>query len=215
MPPKQKAGYYWYYYKWIYLLIAGAVIIAILIGISLHRQMSRNIIIHLITVNADSYNINEGDYFDRFLIAYGYPKDAELEIESNIEVHLGSENDGNLSSSGVQLLAARFSTGDVDVFISDEELYRAECERNGLLDLREILPEEMLSDLSEQLWYADDPDTGESKPYGICLSEFRICGEEYIYDPDIVPVAGVASQYGVEAGDIIKLLAYLSDQPNP
>jgi hypothetical protein len=207
MTTKQKAGYYWYYYKWFYILAAGAVILAIFIGITIHEQMNREIVLHLTMVNANGYAMDQTDYFDRFLETYGYSDRAEMEIDGKLTVNL----DGSdvKSANVIQLLAANFITGDIDVFMSDEALFEMESEKKAFLNLEDILTEEQLASVSDLLWYGTDPDTGAEVPYGIRLSGCPIVTQEHIYEAAIEPVLGVADQYSVEAYDIVNFIEYV------
>ena len=207
MTTKQKAGYYWYYYKWFYILAAGAVILAIFIGITINEQMNREIVLHLTMVNANGYAMDQTDYFDRFLKAYGYSDRAELEIEGNLSVNLdGSDVQ---SANTLQLLAANFISGDIDVFLSDPELFKMESDKKALLDLEDILTKEQLASISERLWYGTDPDTGKEVPVGIRIADLPIVTKEQLYAPRTEPVMGVAAQYSVEEQDILNFIEYV------
>ncbi len=206
MTRKQKVGYYWYYYKWFYILAAFAVILSIFIGVTIYRQMNRDIVLNFTAVNGHGYALDRTDLFDRFLREYGYEEKAEVEVDE-LTVELDGSNP--VSSNTLQLLAAQFLSGDIDVFLSDAELYEKESERSAFLDLREILTEDMLERISDKLWYGTDPETGEEVPYGILVADCAIVTEEDLIGASAEPVLGVASQYGVEAADIVNFIEFV------
>lgn len=208
MTAKQKAAYYWSYYKWFYILAAGAVILAIFIGITIHRQMNREIILHLTLVNANGDAVDKTEGFNRFLKSYGYSDHAEIEVDGKLTVNLdGSDVQ---SANTLQLLAANFLSGDIDIFVSDQELFEMESKRNAFLGLEDLLTEEQAAALSDLFWYGTDPDTGAEVPFGIRLSGCPIVTEEGLYEAGTEPVLGVSSQYGVEAQDIVNFIEYIT-----
>ncbi len=207
MNRRQKAGYVWYYYKWIILLAIGAAVLVSAICVTLVRQMGREYLMNVVMADANSYAANDSDYFNRFLEENGY--DDEYEISLDAAVAVDTEGGGQASEAGIQGQAAMFLTGDVDVYISDETLFAMECEKNAFVDLRDILSDEQLAAYSDLLWYGEDPDTGETVPYALDLSGSAVCGEEGFYTGDGTTLVGVGSRYSCEDEDIQRMLEYL------
>lgn len=206
MTKKEKAAWFWYYYRWYVILVAGLVVFAIWGGISVHREHSKEYIASIQLVNCETYTVDRSDYFDRFLEEYGYDEDTLISLDSTVEVNL--EEGGQTSTSGLQILAAMFLTGEIDIFVSDEDLFELECEKHAFEDLRNVLTEEQLAEYEPYLFYASDPDTGEMTPYGLYLEDSSVCNSEGFYQAEQKPVIGVASQAQATEEDTVNLLEY-------
>lgn len=209
MNRRQKAAYIWYYYKWYILLAIAGIILVVSVIVTVHRQYMTEYVANIVLVNSETYAVDESDYFDRFLDEYGYEEGSLINTDSTIEVSLNG-GDSN-SSAAIQILAAMFLSDEIDLFVSDDALFDMECERHAFEDLRDFLPEEVLEEHADRLHYAPDPDTGESKPYGICLADRAVCTREHFYDLEDVPspVVGVSTTSQSEFRDEQNLLLYL------
>lgn len=190
MLPAEKTAYLWYYYKWFFLIGAGIAIMVIVMAVQIYRA-PRDYLAEVVLVNADQIEAEKTDYFDNFITDYGYEEDEDyLFVDASIGIDL--ENQAGTSASGYQILAAMFASGEIDVFVSDEAVFRMEAQNNGFYDLSEVLPEELLEKYGDKLLYCENPQTGEQTPYGIILDESRIYTKETMFVD--VPVVGVASQ---------------------
>ena len=202
----QKISYYWYYYKWIYLLIAAAIIFAIVVGKTAYDKMSRDVLLHIVGANSEEYTESCEEYFDKFLTEYNYENNAVIETDFSISINEESSSEGAMA---LQLLAALFSGGDVDIFISDSKLFDDECERNAFISLDDFLPQDMLEKYSDRLYYATDA-KGNSKPYGLSLKDTKLTDSGLaLYKNEDNPVVGIGSQYSVEEINILRMLEYL------
>ncbi len=209
MSPTQKLGYYWYYYKW-FFLIGVFVAVILIVGIrQVLRESKKEYLMSVIMVNDDSYKVEESDYFDRFLDEYEYNSKTQLNIDPGYD--LDFENGSSIDISNVQILAAMFVNGDIDVFVSDEAVFDSECGKNGFMDLRLLMTQEELDELGDLVYYGTDAD-GETKPYGIYLTDAALVTKEQFYLADQTPVAGVGSQSGTETADLVNMLRYLASE---
>ncbi len=206
MSPTQKLAYYWYYYKW-FVIVAIFVAIVMIVGIrQIVQQSKKDYLMSVIMVNDDSYKVDESDYFDRFLKEYKYDSNVQLNIDGGYD--LDFEGGQAVDISAVQILAAMFVNGDVDIFVSDQAVFDAECERNGFTDLRQLIPEEELEVLGDLVYYGVDAD-GDTKPYGIYLTGSDMVGSEQFFLEEQMPVAGVGSQSRTETRDLVNMLYYM------
>ena len=183
-------AYFWYYYIWFLLIGAGLAIRVIVMIVQTVRTPS-DYIAEVVLVNGDQLETDESDYFDRFITEKGYEEGEDyLYVDASFQVDV--ENQSGTSASSFQILAAMFAGGEIDVFISDEGIFRLEAENHGFYDLREVLPEELLEKYEDKLFYCEDPETGEQTPYGFLLDESALYTEETIFAN--VPIVGIASQ---------------------
>ena len=208
MSTGQKISYYWYYYKWIYLLIAAAVIFAIVIGKTAYEKMNQDVVLHVVGANAGTYTDECEKYFDDFLTKYDYDDRAVVEKEFSISTNQESSAEGAMA---LQLLAALFAGGNVDIFISDAQLFDDECAKNAFINMEEFLPEDILERCSDRLYYAKDAD-GEEKPYGLLIAGTKLAsGSLGLYSDEDKPVMGIGSQYSVEEMNVINMIEYLME----
>ena len=64
------------------------------------------------------------------------------------------ENSGTADPSTVQVLAALFSAGDMDLFAADEQVYQRYAGQDGFEDLSLYLSEDLLKAHEADLYYA-------------------------------------------------------------
>lgn len=206
MTGRQKAAWFWYYYKWFVILAVGLGLFAVWGAVSVHREYNKEYIANVQFVNCETYTVDQSDYFDRFLNEYGYEEDTLIGVDSTVEVNL--DGGGQSSASGLQVLAAMFLTGEMDLFISDEPLFALECEKNAFADLRTVLTESQLETYASSLYYAENPETGEQVPCGLYLADTAVCRTEQFYRAEDSPVIGVSSQSQAAEEDVVRLLEY-------
>ena len=202
----QKIMYFWYYYKWFTLLGIGFVALAIWIGVTIHAETSKNYIAIIEMVNCETYSVDESDFFSSFFEKYGYDEETYLDVGTTMEINL--DNGGPTSSQGLQILAAEFTSGELDIFVSDERLFEAEAKNHAFEDLREVLPEKMLRQYEDKLYYFYDEDVDEDIPIGLRLDESLVCQNEHFYMPEDRPIIGVGSKWQSTEEDTINLLEY-------
>lgn len=206
MTKKEKTAWFWYYYKWFVVLAAGLTAFAIWGGVSFYREYTKEYIANVQLVNCESYTVDRSDYFERFAETYGYGSNQQISLDSTVEVNLNGG--GQSSSAGLQVLAAMFLTGDIDIFVSDKALFELECEKHAFEDLRNVLTAEQMAEYEPYLYYAADPDTGETIPCGLYLEDSSMCGTEGFYHAEDQPIVGVASQAQATEEDTANLLEY-------
>ncbi len=204
MLPAQRAAYFWYYYKW-FLLIGAGLAALIIWGVAQTMRTPSDYLAEVVLVNADQIEAEKTNYFDDFITEFGYEEGEDyLFVDASFE--MDPESQGGTSASGYQILAAMFVSGEIDVFLSDEAVFRMEAQNNGFYDLSEVLPGEILEKYGDKLFYCENPETGEQTPYGIVLDESRIYTDETIFEE--VPIVGIASQSALLDVDT-DLIAYL------
>lgn len=208
MKKTKRAAYIWYYYKWFILLAIGLAIVFISLGVYAYRTPT-DYMAEVVLVNADTIETDKSTYFDDFITEMGYEEGYDyLLVDTSMQLDLDEANSSN--SSTYQVLAAMFLTGEIDVYVSEPQLFDMMAANEGFRDLREVLPEDILEKYADKLYYCEDAETGESVPVGIMLDESALYTEETIFN-DEAPIAGVGSQSGKLEIDADLLLYFLGE----
>lgn len=210
LKPGQKVAYFWYYYKWFVIIFGGLAVALIALAKYMYRTPT-DYMAEVVLVNANSDAADDTDYFDDFISAYGYEEGYDyLYVDSSMTMDVDGSDES--AASTYQILAAMFLTGEIDVFVSDEDVFEMQAENNGFYDLTELLSDEMLEEYGDDLYYYENEETGETVLCGIYLNDSPLCTEEGIYEE--VPIAGIGSQSAITDIDI-DILSYFLGEENP
>ena len=166
---KGKASYIWDYYK----IPILAVIIGTIAIISLVRSIKANnynTSLYVTYVNCISLDLRDDTgILERKLTDWlgidGDNDRVSVDGYYNIDPEQFTE-ETYTSSQKLNILIASKSS---DCYIGDELFTRTWAESGYLLDLTEVLPEELLSKVSDRLVYFTDGESGEEKAVGIDL----------------------------------------------
>lgn len=161
MPFKKKAEHIWEYYRW-HILVTVVLVFALgswIQGIVTHKEP----VLQLEMINCYG-NTPNGEAFEDFLNQQGVPYDPDaVLVGKNIQLN---GPDISITFGAAQMLACSIAAGEPDlIFWETDELMPAL--EGALLDLREILPQELLDEYADSLVYAVDEETGEEYPCGI------------------------------------------------
>ncbi|MCD8148020.1 MAG: hypothetical protein LUE92_00325 [Clostridiales bacterium] len=176
---RQKAGYFFTYYKIPVIIIA--VVIAILISILYSRAQHRDYAFHALFVNADNSAHDEqmeaefGAWIDFDSDKYQVVIDSSMYIDGNSQ--------GSIAST--EKLAAEVSSEILDVCIMPEDLFSTYTDEGCFGDLSNYLTEEQLDYYADLLVY--DGDT----PVGIRADDFAIIKDASLYTSEDAPVFGI------------------------
>ena len=198
LPLGKKIQYIVQYYRVVLILIAAGIAILIwAIYKILHPDPTS--LLEVTLVEAATPLGDEADVFDRFFEENGYNAEEE---EISVTVM-----DSTTYTS--QLLMARLMTGEIDLLAGDEDTAEMLVEGEGLLELEELLPDDVLEEYADSLYYAEDPETGEEHAYAVLLPEGNVLVQDGYY-ADAVYV-GIA--YTAEHPEMAEMMIeYLLEQ---
>ena len=136
---------------------------------------------------------SDGESLDPFLMKNGYqPKENKVEISKAFQLNT-EDSDYQLDPS--RLLICNVAEGKTDVYFWDKNSDSAQIEKAlksfALMDLRNILPPELLLEYEDQLIYTDAVLDG-GYPCGIILSDNPWIRENNFYEDCVVGVAVTA-----------------------
>ena len=146
---RKKLQFVWDYYKIpiiVLLFAAAALVLSILI-----RSPKKNTAVYVVWVNAVSQD--ESTYFDDLLHAAD-PELSEKSVDLNTGYSLGGEGNEGADAQTMQVLAALFGIGDLDVYIADSTYFEMYERKDAFADLSELIPEELLDQAGDRLRYA-------------------------------------------------------------
>jgi hypothetical protein len=153
-PFKEKAEYFWEYYKFHVLgIIAAIAIIAAII----HSVVSyRAYAISIIMVNPD--NIISDEFCpewesDLAEILQINTKKEQIYIDTSIQC--GNDTQQQIEYAALQKLVAFFTSRTADVFISNTPLYEEYSQNGHLSDLRNYYTEDELEAMADIIYYTD------------------------------------------------------------
>ncbi len=153
-PFKDKAEYFWEYYKFhvIGIIAAIAILVAIIKSIVSYRDYA----ISIIMVNPDniiSDEISSEWESDLAEILQINTKKEQIYIDTSIQC--GNNTQQQIEYAALQKLVAFFTSRTADVFISNTPLYEEYSQNGNLGDLRNYYSEEELEALSDIIYYTD------------------------------------------------------------
>jgi|GEM_PF-5103709 len=184
-PFKEKARYFWYYYK-LHVIIITCVIVTI--GCFLYQYFSKKeAAFTCVTLNADT-RVIELQEFEDALASYMNinPRRQDVIIETQLNI-LDSENAfANEDAYYSQMrLQSMFAASEVDALAAVSEKTEAYAAEGLYLDLREVLGSELYEQLAQRnLIYICMNQNNEPVPVAVKISESDIFKSLGIYDSD-------------------------------
>lgn len=182
---KQKATFIWDYYK---LPILSVVVVAALVTVSaVMAARSADVAFYAVLINAN--NSVETDSFAPLLEEAGVDMTGKrVDIEANYTLSYDDSDAGDAQT--LQVLAALFGIGDLDVFVADEPVFESYAAQDAFVDLSLFVEEEVLQAWSGDLYYTENAD-GEQILSGIWLREDSFLHRDGYYGQDVL--LGVAA----------------------
>ena len=171
MSGRQRLSYLWYYYRLPFLIALGALV---LLGLFVRDwQRGGDSFLTVTLVNADAARAEESGLFTAFPSAFGYAPEDAVTVDATLRVDLARQDAA--SAHSYQILAAEFLTGEIDLFVSDPELFAALAQNGAFAPLTEYLEPDQLEAWQGALLYPPDaapaalPDAGQPEPCGVLL----------------------------------------------
>ena len=151
LAPRQKMLFIWDYYK---LPILSLLLVAVLAGAgAAAAARSAHTTFYAVMVNAN--NEVQADPFTPLLEQGGVDMTGKsVDIEANYTLHY---DDAALSDAQtLQVLAALFGIGDLDVFVADEDVFASYAKQGAFVDLGLFIPGDVLKRYKDHLYYSED-----------------------------------------------------------
>ena len=162
-------------------------------------------VLQVTLVGADSLEAEKSSLVEDYRKAAGYADDETLTMDTSLYYDSGAQD--QRSASSLQILAAQFLSGEIDVFAGEEELFEKEAENHAFLNLEEAVPESVLEEYRDALIYSEDDSDGGSYPSGILLKDTRLTEDRFYSEGQIIAIGvGSRSASPEEAGSFITYL---------
>ncbi len=186
-PLKEKIEYFQEYYLKTTILIVIAVIFVVYLAYSILTAPSD-------TAFAAFFYNNTGDPSSTELID-GFTAYMNIDTEKHeayIDATMNYAPDNNSYDAYVSLekSMAVITTGELDIVVGDTDTLdyfaRGEC----LLDITAVLPDDLLTQFADKLYYAKSGENGERIPIGVYVTDSPKLNQ-YFYYVDKEPILGI------------------------
>ncbi len=145
---KKKLQFVWDYYKLPMIVLAFALMMVVLSV--LVRSPRKNTAVYVVWLNA--VTPEENTYFDD-LLHEAAPELSKKSVDLNTSYSLGGEGNEGSDAQTMQVLAALFGVGDLDIYIADSTYFEMYERRDAFSDLTELLPEEIIEKAGGRIRY--------------------------------------------------------------
>ena len=124
-------------------------------------------------------------------------------VDSNYTLSFDNATDSDIAT--LQVLSALFGIGDLDLFVSDKEVFDKFAVKNGFSDLRAFISSDILSANEDKIYYFEK-ENGESVPIAIILEDGSVLHKEGLYEKTVYCGIVSRAENADTAADIIKSL---------
>lgn len=180
----EKIEHIWEYYKLVIIGIVAAVAI-IIYAIVKAVTPEPDIVMNAVLVNANSYDVQEEDCFQRYLKENGYDLESET-INVNTTMYLDNESGSQANATSYQVLVAMIMVGEIDLLIGNEGTIDMMGSGQGLVEIEDILPAEIFEKYKGRLYTVEDTETGETYVCGIWLPEENSLKQDGYYTGEVL-----------------------------
>jgi len=194
MKPKERAGYIWEYYK--IPILGGILGVIILVALIWHFATLKNTLANVMMVNAtvnETGSEKQTNLFSGFMKKNGYDTNKN-EILVNDSLFADPTATDSTSLYSFQSMQTIIMAGGVDVFLSDEKLYKTLNSNQEFKDLSVVLDKETLEKYKDTIIMAKDKDTGKEYPSGIVIKGNSWVKDKGLYSGDVVIGVSIASK---------------------
>lgn len=186
LTPKERIVYLWDYYK--ISVVVFTLVFALGIAGIFYYFSSGATSLYVVLVNAQE---TESTVFSELLDANSSGSEQNIvEVEGSYKLQTGASENADVTT--VQVLAALFSIGDMDIFAANEDVFQRYASQGGFEDLEPFLSEDLLTVHTDDLYYTDV--NGVQMLSGIWLREGSPLHTVGYYTDDVV--LGIAANAG-------------------
>ncbi len=166
---RDRFWYIWEYYKLHFLGLIILCLFLYLVGTILYNQTFTDQLYYIV-INNTTPSGTDFDAFDQaFKERMGYGKKDTVTGDGSYFVDFENTNE-EMGYIYLIKISALVSSQELDMIITDEDTLRHYAESDAFLDLEEALPEDLWTQLQDQILYATN-ESGEEIPCGIDISD--------------------------------------------
>lgn len=202
---KDRIWYIWEYYKFHMLFLLIAIMILWIIGTALYRQSFTTRLSIAIINDRSGGNSSSDPLMAGLRETLNCKKKDMIEINEGLFLDTNEETMSQYSYASMVKIAALVSGGMLDIMIADEATIRHYESVDAYMDLRNLLPETLYSQLEDQLLYTEAGD-GQEIPVAVSLENSSLKDDTgIIMDPPYLAV--ISNTQHTE--DILSAISYL------
>ena len=174
----KRLGWVLTYYRLPILIAAGVLVVAgyiLYINLRPHREDILNVMI----VNGNT--VAESDVFDRYLGEAGFDlTEYESYVSNGIQIRMDGTDEH--AWDYFQIVSAQFLSGEIDLYLSDGDLFTCFANYGAFQDVTEYLTPEQLERYEDSILYVTNTDTGEQMACGLILTPDTELCRTYFFD---------------------------------
>lgn len=202
---KDRIWYIWEYYKFHMLFLLIAIMIFWIIGTALYRQSFTTRLSIAIINDRSGGNSSSDPLMAGLRETLNCKKKDMIEINEGLFLDTNEETMSQYSYASMVKIAALVSGGMLDIMIADEATIRHYESVDAYMDLRNLLPETLYSQLEDQLLYTEAGD-GQEIPVAVSLENSSLKDDTgIVMDPPYLAV--ISNTQHTE--DILSAISYL------
>lgn len=175
-PLKEKLGYYWYYYK---MHVIVAICVIILVVTTIHDiTTKKDVAFYVAFLNAYDASPLDNDYDEQFIDEFASLTDINLDeyevyLDTNMYFNVAAYDQASMAA--MQKFLALSSAGEIDVVVTDRDIFSSYAGNGFFRDISTYLSEEQLEKYSEHFYYFDEAMLDKEIDYEeVYTSEFVI-----------------------------------------
>ncbi len=177
---RRKLYFIWDYYK---IPVISVLSVAVLLLLSAAFSIGRgDIAMYAVLVNANEEV--ESTVLDDLLSRSGMDLEGKT-VQVTASYKLGQDYSEAYDVQTLQVLAAEFAIGDLDLFAADESVFQSYAEKDAFVDLSLFIETELLDQHQENLYIYENED-GYSIVGGIWLREGSPLHQAGYYSADVL-----------------------------
>jgi hypothetical protein len=180
---KERREFIWDYYKVPIIAVVCVVFLAVVSILTAVNQADT--VMYAVFINAD--DTGDGDMIDGIMERSGTDMTGKT-VDISASYTLRYDDNSNSYSNTVELLAALFGIGDLDLFASDEAVFSSYADKEAFVDLSLFIESDVLSDHDLYTYTSSE---GREVVAGIWLHDGSPLHEAGFYTDDVL--IGVAA----------------------
>lgn len=170
---KNKMWYIWEYYK---IPIIG-VIIAVSLAVSIGSAVFNNryeTALSCVILNGqpDSQQDLVNEYFDHGFRQYmELPEEVKINVDHTMNLSFNESEMNEFTYAEMAKLSAMITSKELDVMIAKKDSIDHFGEMGGFYDFKELLPPDVYSKVTDDLYFVTNQETGETAAYGLKITD--------------------------------------------